>query len=214
MKKVLITFVLGLSCFIIANRTALAKEGFYLGLNIPYTTVGGDFDGSSSLTGTQEAIALPVIKGAFGVGAVAGLGIGESFSVEINVADTVHNVEWLGSHGDGDQRSLGLLFKYSFLTTETIQPFLTTGITYNELILKDAAISLSGSTGDATLTGWGIDFGIGGDHYFTPHISAGGTVVYHLIEYNYAKGIHESGSIDNDVNGSGLGVIFNTAYHF
>jgi hypothetical protein len=213
-KRLLFAVILGYSFLISLDRTVSAKEGFYLGLNIPYTTVGGDFDGSSSLTGTQEAIAIPVIKGAFGVGMVAGLGIGESFEIGLNVSDTVHNVEWLGAHGDGEQRSLGVLFKYSFLTTETIQPFLTSGITYNELILKDAAVDLSGSTGDATLTGWGIDFGIGADHYFSPHISVGGTVVYHLVEYNYAKGIQESGGIDNDVNGSGLGVIFSAAYHF
>jgi hypothetical protein len=213
-KRLLLAGILGISILISLDRTVSAKEGFYLGLNVPYTTVQGDFDGSSELTGTQEAIAIPVIKGAFGIGVVAGIGIGESFAIEIAASDSVHNVEWLGAHGNGDQRSLALLLKHSFLRTETIQPFITYGITYNQLNLKDAAVNLSGSIGDATLTGWGIDFGVGGDHYFTPYISAGGTVVYHLVEYKSAKGINESGSIDNGVNGSGLGVVLSAAYHF
>jgi len=214
MKKFLLVGIFVFSFLIGTDRIVLAKEGFFLGLNIPYTTIEGDFDGSSSLVGTQDAIATPRIKGAFGVGMVAGVGIGESFEIQLDISDTVHNAEWAGFHGDAEHRTVGLHLKHSFLTTETIQPFITYGITYDELIIKDGSVNTSGRIDDATFTGLGLDFGIGGDHYFNPRLSVGGTLMYHYVEYDQAKGVDESGKIDNKVNGSGLGIILNAAVHF
>ena len=203
-----------LFCVISTDRIVLAKEGFYLGLNILYTMIEDDFDGVSALIGSQESIALPQVKGAFGLGLLGGLSFNESFAIELNVSDTIHNVQWLGAHGDAEHRVIGLLFKNSFLHAETLHPFLVYGITYNELILKDAAVDLSGRIDDAKLTGLGIDLGVGCDYYFNPRISVGGTLIYHIVEYDHAKGIQESGKVDDGISGGGLGVVLTTAYHF
>lgn len=214
MKKLFFVLLVGLFFQAVFARAVLAKEGIYLGLDVPYTMIEGDFDGYSALIGTQDAIAIPLIKGAFGIGLTIGVGFGEASAVELKATDTIHNVEWLGSHGDAEHRTLGLLFKHSFLTSETFQPHITYGFTYNALILKDAANDTFGNIGDAKLTGYGIDLGAGLDHYVSPHYSIGLTLLYHLVKYSHAEGIQESGKIEHGLNGNGLGVVVGGKYHF
>jgi len=214
MKTLLYAVIVIMICLIVTNGTALAEQGFYLGLNVPYTTIEGDFDGSSALVGTTDVIALPRIKGGIGLGLTAGFGIDNSAAFELEVSETIHNVNWLGSHGDATQRNVGLFFKYNFLSDQAGQPFLTYGVTYDQLVIRDGSINTSGDVGDATFSGWGMDFGAGYDYFFTPRCSIGGTVLYQYVEYNHAEGVSESGSPDNNLNGSGLAIMLSAAYHF
>jgi Outer membrane protein beta-barrel domain len=214
MKVLLFAITLGLACLVVTDETALAEQGFYLGLNVPYTTMEGDFDGSSVLIGSTDIIALPRVKGGIGLGMTAGFGIGKSAALELDVSQTNHNLNWIGSHGDAALRTFGLFFKYNFLVDQPGQPFLTYGILYNQLIIKDGSIDISNNIGDATLTGWGMDFGVGYDYFFNARYSIGGTLLYQYVEYSHADGVNESGKIDNNVNGSGLAVILGAAYHF
>jgi len=58
-----------------------AREGFYLGLQIPYNTIGGDFDN----------VKMPEVDAGSGFGFIAGYGFSPAFSLELDWAGSGHS---------------------------------------------------------------------------------------------------------------------------
>lgn len=197
------------------NSEALAKQGFYMGLGIPYNTIGGDFDGKSSLIGANDLIILPEIDGGIGFGILLGYGFTKDMALELSYFGTSHNAEFLGGRGDVDYNVLNLDLKFSFLTEQPTQPYLLFGLGLNEIVVKDGSVNFfTGQVGDGTFTGGSFNLGAGVDHYFTPNISLGAGLIYRIVRYDEAEGVTDSGSINDKLNGDGFGLVISTAYHF
>ncbi len=193
----------------------LAKQGFYLGVGIPYNTIGGDFDGKTLLIGANDFIILPEIDGGLGLGILLGYGFTKEVALELSYFGTSHNAKFLGGSGDVDYSVFNLDLKYSFLTERPTQPYLLFGLGFNQIVVKDGSVDFfTGEVGDGTFTGLGFNLGAGVDHYFTPHFSVGAGLIYRIVRYDEAEGVTDSGSIDDELNGDGFGLVLSTAYHF
>ena len=213
-RHVCVVILYGLMIFGIKSEV-LAKQGFYMGLGIPYNTIGGDFDGKSSLIGANDLIILPEIDGGLGLGILLGYGFTKDTALELSYFGTSHNAKFLGGSGDVDYNVLNLDLKFSFLTEQPTQPYLLFGLGFNQIAVKDGSVNLfTGQVGDGTFTGVGFNLGAGVDHYFTPNISLGAGLIYRIVRYDEAEGVTDSGSIDSKLNGDGFGLVLSTAYHF
>lgn len=192
-----------------------AKTGFYLGAGAVYNTIQGDLNGASGLSSGTEVIILPKIDNGYGFNILAGYGITGNWSVELNFMEVGHSGKWEGLNGTVDYISFSFNGKYNFMSHKSTQPYLLFGISGNQLVIKDGvADTFTGSIGDATLTGPGMQAGFGVDQYLGQHVSVTIGALYRYVDYTDAQGIHISGSIDKSVNGSGFGLLFEAAYHF
>jgi opacity protein-like surface antigen len=102
-----------------------------------------------------------------------------------------------------------------FLPANRVQPYLLFGVSYNGLEIKKGAANIfTGEIADAKLYGTGLNFGAGIDNYFGSNVSLALGIMYRYIDFTEAKGVHQSGSIDDGLNGSGFSLLLTTAYHF
>jgi hypothetical protein len=215
MKKILL--VVALSGCMISGMTSpvLAKPGFYLGLGIPYNTIGGDFDGTSGFTGANDAIIVPKIDGAFGYGMLAGYQADNGLAFELSYLASKHDAKWMGATGKVDYSVVNLDLKYSFNTSQPTQPYLLGGINLDTLVVKDGSVNFTTlEVGDATYTGTGFNLGLGVDQYLNSHVSAGLGLTYRFVKYDRAEGVTDKGKLDSSLNGNGVSLMLDAAYHF
>jgi opacity protein-like surface antigen len=192
----------------------LANEGFYLGLGIPYNTIGGDFDGESVFVGASDLIIVPEIDGALGFGILGGYQANNGLAFELSYLASSHDAKWLGASGDVDYSVVNLDFKYNFSTDRPTQPYLLLGLGLHEVVVVDGSVSVSGQIGDATYTGTGFNIGAGVDQYVNPNVSIGLGLTYRIVEYDEAEGVVGKGKLDDSLNGDGFGLVLDAAYHF
>ncbi len=194
---------------------AEAKKGFYMSLGASYNSIQGDFDGTKGLEGDSDVIILPDIDNAVGIDIRGGYGINDQWAIEAELMSSQHDGTFERLTGDVGYLSFGVNAKYSFRSTQTVQPYLLAGISSNVLVIDKGAADIStGEVDDATLSGIGFNFGAGVDNYFNEHISLTFGVTYRFVDYTTAEGVHEDGAIDDGVDGSGFGVLLSTAFHF
>jgi opacity protein-like surface antigen len=194
---------------------AEAKEGFYAGLGITYNTIEGDFNGSGDLRRDNELIIIPDIDNALGIDILGGYGINDRWSIELNLMSSGHRGAWGGVRKDVNYTSFSVNGKYSILSSGMTQPYLLFGISGNALRIKNGGENtLTGEIGDATLSGPGLNVGVGIDEYFTQHVSVDLGVMYRYVEYTDASGVDDSGRIDDRLNGSGFSFLLTAGYHF
>lgn len=194
---------------------AEAKQGFYMGLGASYNTIRGDFDGSAGLDGGTEIIILPDADSAFGIDLLAGYGINDEWAIEFNFMSSEHNGTWAGLTGDLSFVSFSVNGKYSLAPADILQPYLLFGISVNALLIKDGAQdTFTLEVGDATLSGSGLNLGMGIDNYFSPNASLTLGFMYRFVDYTEADGLNQSGTIDDGVDGSGFSLLVTTAFHF
>lgn len=195
---------------------AVAKKGFYIGAGVPYNTVEGDFNGNSSFRRGDAVIIVPDIEGGFGVNLTAGYGINDKWAIELNLLSSRHNGKWQQLSGNVDYASFSINGKYNFRASRTTQPYLLFGVGSHALTIKDGARDLStGQVSDATLLGPGFNFGTGIDQYIGKNLSLTVGIMYRYVHYTLVEGVHEnSGSIDDELNGSGMTFLLGTIYHF
>ncbi|MBI5745738.1 MAG: outer membrane beta-barrel protein [Nitrospirae bacterium] len=220
-KKLISAIWISIVVFFFITTTVSAKEGFYLGLGLPYNTIDGDFKGNSVLSGHNDLIIIPDIDGAFGVGLLFGyvthygFAPDQLFAIEGSFLLSVHDAEFQGQRGTVDYSLVNFDLKYLFMTSKAIEPYLLIGISLADLTIENGAVSLTtGKEGDALLTGVGLNLGIGLDYYLTKNISLGTGVIYRIISYDIAEGVEDKSGIKDGFSGSGLGIILSTAYHF
>ena len=198
-----------------AANYAEAREGFYVGLGTSYETIGGEFDGSVGVLEGFRVLHLPEIDNAFGVDLRAGYRTPEAWAVELELMRTVHKGTWIGQQEDVMHDSFSINAKYSFREKAVVQPFLLLGFSLNRLVVeRGAADVFTGATGDARLTGPGLNLGFGADTYLGRHVSLGLGFTYRHVEYAERQNNDQKKKINNRLNGSGFGIGLNVAYHF
>jgi opacity protein-like surface antigen len=214
-KKPLFSVLVAVLLVFGAVATATAKQGFYLGMGLPYNTIGGDFDGSSGLQGGNDIILQPKIDGAFGLAVMGGYRITPHWAVELDAIGSSHDGKWGQMTERVQYFSFSVNGKYYVGASQTTQPYFLLGISGNLLVVKDGSKdTLSGAVDDGTFSGAGVNVGTGVDEYVGQNVTVSLGALYRYVGYTDAQGVNTSGSIDKTVNGSGFTLLLSTAYHF
>lgn len=179
---------------------ALSKEGFYLGGNILYNNIDGDFDGING----------PEADPGLGIGLIAGYAFIPSFAFQINWNASVHDSALFTGAipSDGGFGAFILGLKYNFLSDQTLQPFIRGGWGGFAFTIKDPIV------GDVDLTGTGFDLGLGLDYYANPHFSIGGGVSRRFIKYDEIEMQGTKEGLSPKVNGDTTSLDISFVYHF
>jgi hypothetical protein len=185
--KTLIIFITVLAVSLAVNIPAFAKQGFYLGVQLPYDNIQGDFDNRIA----------PSVDPGLGIGLIFGYGITPNVSFEIDLSSSSHDSA--GARIDFTEFSFDA--KYAFLAPEPVQPYLLAGF---------GGYSL----GDSSLTfgGYGYNLGIGVDFYTVYNWSFGIGIIRKIITYDRV----EKGNVIllQDLNGDTTTIRFDATYHF
>lgn len=179
-------------------------SGVYFGLYGTWAQIGGDFDGSTVLTGATDSIEIPDADD----GAGAGLAIGyrwERWALELAfTAIQFDGTLTAATGGDVYYGALELNGRYFFSVQDRFQPFLQAGLGVAAATLEDSSTGATG-TGDGDLTGAVLNAGGGAEYYFTDHFSLGMRALYRYTSFDMAEGVDgDEGSIDDEIEASGL----------
>jgi hypothetical protein len=184
-------------------------------MNLPYTTIGGDFDGTRALLVPDiEKFVLPDLDANIGFGFTLGyarvspekLGYAGEFSYQRTSHDDSKPIPGYVSY-DAVQNVFNFDFKGLYSLNE-VEPYLLIGVVIPWLKVKNAALDVASSPlqiTDATFRGIGFNIGGGTDFFMHPRISFGARLVYRFIHYNTAEG-YERYTIDGGMSGSGLNI--------
>jgi outer membrane protein W len=188
------------------------RGGFYFELHGAWAELGGDFDGSTALTGASDTVFVPDA----GSGTGFGLAIGRRWdrqAVELSFTQTQHDGSISGAPGgDVTYDSVDLDWRYFFRPEEKLQPFFQAGIGAAFATLEDASTN-GVSVGDADLSGAELALGGGAEYYLGEHWSLGVRALYRFAFFDTAKGVSDDeGSIDNTVDTGGLVLLFGTSF--
>jgi opacity protein-like surface antigen len=156
MKKILVLAVLAVA-FI--ATPAMAKQGFYLGGYIPFTSVSGD-----SLDAFDDTY-FGSLDGGAGLGLRLGIGFNRYVALEGSFFRSIHSTDMIiGGYQIEDQEFTGqtLDLKINFpLTGSNIEPYLLIGVGAYQF----------GDSGGTYYEGSGNQFGVGLDMYMAPELS-------------------------------------------
>jgi opacity protein-like surface antigen len=185
--KAMMVFFTVLAVLLAANVPAFAKEGLYLGLQLPYDDIQGDFDGNT----------MPSVDPGLGIGVIFGYGITPNFSLELDLSSSSHNS--LGATINFTEVSLDA--KYAFLAPESVQPYLFFG--FGGYTLGDNSLRFEGN---------GYNLGIGVDFYAMSNWSFGIGLIRKVITYDR---IEQSDLILlQNLSGDTTTIRFDATYHF
>lgn len=200
---VVLLSTLSISTGVLAQDTSYVKEGMYVGFNLTYNTIGGDFDGQSALVSATEIIIIPKVESSMGFGALLGVRFKKG-ALELSYQRSEHDATWLGAKGTAAYNAIDLDFKIYPSAESQIQPYLLFGMGIPWLVVHDGAATAT-EVGDGTLIGFGFNIGGGIAYYLQPTICVNGGVIYRWISYSTATGVSGvSNTIQDGLGGSGL----------
>jgi hypothetical protein len=174
----------------IASEASRRKgSGVYLGFQVPYNMIGGDFDGTT----------MPEVDSGIGFGLILGYSFTPQFGMEIDWAGSGHNSEG-ADIGFGE---LSLNMKFSFLPEGAARPFLFAGI---------GAFTL----GDSSLTfgGTGYNLGIGIDFPVADTNTIGLALIRKIITYDEIVKSDAPLTLVGDLKGDTTSIRFDFTHHF
>lgn len=191
MRKIAVCLMM----LVVMASVASAKEGFYIGGQIPYNMVKGDFDDTT----------WPKLKSGAGFGLIAGYTFPINLAVEVDYAASRHQSDSKWITGSAGLAEFSLNGKYSFMTTE-LQPYILAGVG------SFATGQFVSTTGSFILLGTGYNLGVGADYYVSPNVSIGAGIIQKFI--TYTKTDNSSVTLSKDIKGDTTSVRFDVAYHF
>ena len=191
MRKIMVCLMM----LVATASVASAKEGFYIGAQVPYNMIGGDFDYKTA----------PKYDPGTGIGLIAGYTFPINLAVEVDVARSTHSWKSSGYTGTDALAEISLNGKYSFIVSNEFQPYLLAGVGSFVISTKDWA-----TNNTETLSGTGVNAGVGADYYFTPNVSAGLGVIQKFITYDKWS----AGTLNKNIKGDTTSIRFDVAYHF
>jgi hypothetical protein len=167
-----------------------AGTGFYLGLQVPYNMIDGDFDGSN----------MPKVDPGFGIGLILGYSFDPRFALEIDWSGSGHKSE--GANIGFGEFSLNM--KFSMLTDSgQAHPFLFAGV---------GAFAL----GDKSLTfgGTGYNLGLGIDIPVAEKNTIGISLVRKIITYDEITKSDTPLTLVGDLKGDTTSIRLDFTHHF
>jgi hypothetical protein len=205
--------ILSISTGVLAQDTPFAKDGVYVGFDISYNTISGDFDGESLLASATEIIIIPKIEGSVGIGALLGVRFAKG-ALELSYQRSKHDATWLGASGTVAYNIVDIDFKLYPSIDSQLQPYFLVGMAIPWLVIHDGAATVT-EIDDATLLGIGLNIGGGVAYYIQPTICVNGGLTYRWISYSSATGVSSvSNDIQGGLDGSGLTLNFGITFSF
>jgi len=190
LKYTMLIFIV--ASIIATESPVLAKEGFFLGAQLPVNDIRGDFNG----------LDMPRIDPGFGLGLIVGYGLSKNFSLEIDWSGSSHGYE--GSESDKiGFGEFSLNAKYSFNTEYKFQPFFFAGV--GSFALGDNSLMFGGR---------GYNIGFGGDYYLSEKTSLGIGFIMKFITYDKITKSEGPATLTGDLNGDTASIRFDLTYHF
>lgn len=182
-----------------------SKDGMYLGVSIPYVSMGHDFDGQTFFTGPNDIVLVPKVDSDFGLGLSVGFRSANA-AFELNYVKSSHEATFAGFAGDVEYQQIGFDVRILHRRQQT-QPYFLLGLFFPELIVKDGSATTGGSIGDASYRGIGADLGGGLLYHLHPRFALDFGVLYRLALFGSAKGAAGSReTLEEDLLGGGMGV--------
>jgi hypothetical protein len=205
--------VFGVTASGCAQVPQYSKEGFYVGLSMPYVSMGHDFDGDTVFVGASDVVLVPEVDSEFGLGVSVGMrSAGVAF--ELNYLKSNHEATFAGFTGDVEYQQIGFDVRLVHGRKEA-QPYFLFGVFFPELVLKDGSATAGGSIGDASYRGFGGDLGAGLLYHLHPRFALDFGVLYRLALFGSAKGAAGSReTLDEDLLGGGPGITIGTTFTF
>jgi hypothetical protein len=164
-------------------------SGMYLGFQIPYNSIGGDFDGTT----------MPKVDSGIGVGFILGYSFNSQFGMEIDWAGSGHNSEG-ADIGFGE---FSVNMKFSFLPEGSTRPFLFAGI--GAFTLGDNSLMFGGTGYNL---GLGVDFQVGETN------TIGLALIRKIITYDSIEKSDVPLILVGDLKGDTTSIRFDFTHHF
>jgi opacity protein-like surface antigen len=173
-----------------ASETSRRKSaGMYLGFQLPYNMIGGDFDGTT----------MPKVDSGIGVGFILGYSFNSQFGMEIDWAGSGHNSEG-ADIGFGE---FSVNMKFSFLPEGSTRPFLFAGI--GAFTLGDNSLMFGGTGYNL---GLGVDFQVGETN------TIGLALIRKIITYDSIEKSDVPLTLVGDLKGDTTSIRFDFTHHF
>jgi hypothetical protein len=189
------------------------KDGVYIGLALPFVTIGNDFDGETFFVGDTDVVLVPKLDSAFGLRVSLGVRF-SNVAMELNYLRSSHDASVAGIPAEAKYQQFGGDLKF-LLTQQQAQPYLLVGMYLPEVILKDGSASVFGDVGDASYQGLGLNAGVGLLYNLHPRFSFDIGVVYRLGLFASAKGASGTReTLDEALIGGGIGVNLGGSFTF
>lgn len=189
----------------------------HFGFNLPYNSIGGDFNNEGFISGVNVAFSQPELDDGLGFGLTAGYTqIGRSnfgYGLELGYQRTKHNFETGQGGRDATLSIVNLDFK-ALYSAMPVQPFLLLGVAVPRLVIERGGHNTSGQYFDAKYKGLGLNMGGGVELYMLPNICLSGTAVYRLMRYSNVKGLDDWMEIGGGLNGNGISLMIGLTFNF
>jgi hypothetical protein len=166
-----------------------SAEAFYVGAQIPYTVVQGDFDN----------VHAPEVGGALGLGVTFGYWLTQRIAVEASWAVSKH-------HSAGTTiavEELSLNGRYALLTDDSLEPYALLG--YGRFTLGDSSLTFGGG---------GMKFGLGLDWDPRSKVSQGVVLVRSIPSYDKIEKSDGPVILNGSLRGDMTSLIYRIRYHF
>ena len=172
-----------------AESSQRSGSGAYFGIQVPYNSIDGDFDGTN----------MPKVDSGVGFGLILGYHFSPQFGIELDWASSGHNAE--GADIDFDEFSLNM--KFSFLPDGSARPFLFAGI--GTFTLGDSSLTFGGT---------GYNLGLGVDFQVGEQNSIGLALIRKIITYDEITKSEVPLILVGDLEGDTTTVRFDFTHHF
>jgi hypothetical protein len=178
-----------------------SKDGFYIGVGVTHTSIGGDFDGASFIGGGGIVDAMPKIEDAFGIKYIVGFQ-SDIGSIDFNYSRSEHDGNWEGLDMSTVFETYNFDLKALLLRDYyTVRPFLALGFGFNYLTVEDGSTD-GFFVADATFKGYALRSGGGLEISLYDQLAIDVTAVYRWEKYDEVEGL-VVGDLPDDINSNG-----------
>lgn len=195
------------------------NSNFYISLSGSYQSLGGDFDGETILSGTQDIFLVPEVEAALGIGGKLGFRT-DQVGLELSFHRGKHDASWVGAGGEAILTLWSLNLQYYFFDEKALQPFLQVGWSpVTALRVRDAAAQVTTmEISDAIFISklGNFNAGAGVAYYVSPKIFLYLTALYYRLGYGSIESEAERVALEleEDLLASEFHLQFGIAYVF
>jgi hypothetical protein len=183
--------------FLIPNTgEGQSKDGFYIGVGLTHSSIGGDFDGVSFVAGGGTVEAMPEIEDAFGIKYIVGF---QSYigAIDFSYNRSEHDGNWEGLEMSTVFETYNLDLKALLLRDYySVRPFLAIGFGINRLTVEDGFTD-GFFVADATFEGYALRIGGGAELSLHDQVSIDVMGLYRWERYDKVEGLVEGDLPDN-----------------
>jgi hypothetical protein len=185
----------------------------YVAVYAGQMTVGGEFDGATTVSHVQGVFSLPDVNAGTGFGLAAGARSGWG-GIEVAYWYSSHTSRWDGISNDGHKHMISVDGRIHPWRLGRLRPYASVGTFLDWLTVANGYCSDNhGEICDERFGGFGLSFGGGADFYLSDRLFVRGHLAYRETEYDTIKS-PESGDSPLSASFSGSGLTWATGLAF